>query len=479
MVMDEYEPLDFEKEEDPILPAPRPAKRKKVIGLDDLLIDYFETGKDELKLKAAKSKHGIGFKGYDSDDEDKKVREKDITFCKIFDNCEEEAKGLDARDDVPPWGQQIFGCQKPPSNLSDTGVENCQLLQSFRASENNLDFDLNIQQGEEFLEGMLMDGWLLKLVRTDGSVEDSIALWTLTKLLYSSSMKLQVSATDFWDSILSLDEDDKLLVKLGYFPSYSVLKCAIRSYGYLFDSTGTKGSTFESATADTSDVGPPHNIIAWLRVVSACCKIRKVRSIFSPSEAEELLVIVISLILDRGLEGLLLILGDCLNSLILYFNSSEWESSCVMVAESVAQRVTMDLNCLRIVDCITGTNKRSKLLRSQVALQLLKINFGLKVGNVEKMLKLVTSINVKDKECNFFRLYVYLVLMDNLLFSSDAFRDKTAIIDTWRSYLRNCSTQIACTNWGFYAPKVRNKASYLLQGAIFKKAAGDGNVCAR
>jgi hypothetical protein len=77
------------------------------------------------------------------------------------------------------------------------------------------------------------------------------------------------------------------------------------------------------------------------------------------------------------------------------------------------------------------------------------------VGNVEKILKLVTSINVKEKECDFFRLYVYLVLMDNLLFSSDAFRDKTQIVDTWRNYLRNCSTQIACTNWGFYAPKVK------------------------
>ena len=40
----------------------------------------------------------------------------------------------------------------------------------------------------------------------------------------------------------------------------------------------------------------------------------------------------------------------------------------------------MDLNCLRIVDCITGTNKRSKFLRSQLALELLKVNFGLKVS---------------------------------------------------------------------------------------------------
>ncbi|PUZ58898.1 hypothetical protein GQ55_5G544400 [Panicum hallii var. hallii] len=407
MVMDE--PLDFEEEDDPLFPAPRPTKRKKVIGLDDLLLDYFGTGKDLRKVKAAKTKHGP--MGHDSDEEDKKGREDEI--CKIFEDCEEKAKGLDARDDVTPWGQQIFGCQKASSNLSDMGVENCQLLLSFCASE-HLGFDLEIQQGEGFLEGMLMDGWLLKLVHIGGSVEDSIASWTLTKLLYSSNKKLQVSATDFWDSILSLDEDDKLLINLGYFPSYSVLKCSILSYGYLFENPGTKASTSESATADSSDAGPPHNIIAWLRVVSACCKIR----------------------------------------------------------------VSMDLNCLRIVDCITGTNKRSKFLRSQLALQLLKINFGLKVGNVEKILKLVTSINVKEKECDFFRLYVYLVLMDNLLFSSDAFRDKTKIVDTWCNYLRNCSTQIACTNWGFYAPKVRNKASYLLQGAIFKKTGGDGNVSA-
>ena len=77
------------------------------------------------------------------------------------------------------------------------------------------------------------------------------------------------------------------------------------------------------------------------------------------------------------------------------------------------------------------------------------------MGSVEKMLKLVTSINVKERECDFFRLYVYLVLMDNLLFACDAFRDKTKVVDTWRNYLRNYSTQIARTNWGFYAPKVK------------------------
>jgi len=80
------------------------------------------------------------------------------------------------------------------------------------------------------------------------------------------------------------------------------------------------------------------------------------------------------------------------------------------------------------------------------------------VGSVEKMLKLVTSINVKEKECDFFRLYVSLVLMDNLLFSSDAFRDNAMIVDTWRNYLRTCSTQIEFRNWRLYAPKVHKLA---------------------
>ncbi|XP_006643979.1 uncharacterized protein LOC102712301 [Oryza brachyantha] len=462
MVLDE--PLDFEKE-DPLLATTRPAKRKKAIGLDDLLVDFFATGKDELKAAGVKSKHGT--KGYNSDDEDNKVTEKEIKFCKFVEEYEEQSKEMDAGDDVPQWGQRIFSYQKSPPVLSATEVEKCQLLQSF-SSDDHLGFDLNIEQGEGFLEGLLVDGWLFKLVLLHSSVEDSIALWILTKLLYSSNEKLRVAASDFWDSILSLNEADKLLVDIGHFPSYSVLKSAVITYGFIFDNQ-TKVSTSEDVIADD---GPPQNIIEWLKIISACCKIRKVHSIFSSSEAEELLVIVISFLLDRRLEGLLLTVGDCLSSLILYFDTNEWEHSCVTVAQSIAQRVTLDLNCLRIVDCITGTNCRSKFLRSQLALQFLKISFGLKVANVEKILKSVTSINVKDKECNFFSLYLYLVLMDNLLFSSDAFRDKHTIINSWRNFLRNCSTQIGCTDWRLYASKVRNKASYLLQGAILKRFSG-------
>lgn len=62
--------------------------RKKVIGLDDLL-DYFETGKDKLKVQRNES-NANGSRGYGSDDENMDVRENEIKFCKIFKNCEEE-----------------------------------------------------------------------------------------------------------------------------------------------------------------------------------------------------------------------------------------------------------------------------------------------------------------------------------------------------------------------------------------------------
>ena len=62
--------------------------RKKVIGLDDLLLDYFETGKDKLKVKPTKSNRRP--REYGSDVENKDVRENEITCCKLFDDCEEK-----------------------------------------------------------------------------------------------------------------------------------------------------------------------------------------------------------------------------------------------------------------------------------------------------------------------------------------------------------------------------------------------------
>ena len=56
--------------------------------MDALLEDFFDTGKDELRASAAKSKGRP--KGYNSDEEDKQVTEKEISFCKFVDEVEEK-----------------------------------------------------------------------------------------------------------------------------------------------------------------------------------------------------------------------------------------------------------------------------------------------------------------------------------------------------------------------------------------------------
>jgi hypothetical protein len=60
--------------------------------LDELLVDFCESGKDELKASAAKAKAKAKGrpKEYNSDDEDKHVTEKEINFCKFVDECEEK-----------------------------------------------------------------------------------------------------------------------------------------------------------------------------------------------------------------------------------------------------------------------------------------------------------------------------------------------------------------------------------------------------
>jgi hypothetical protein len=64
--------------------------RSKVIGLDDLLLDYLQSGKkDKVKVKAAKSKHGSKG-GYDSGEEDDKATQQEIAVCKIFEEVQQK-----------------------------------------------------------------------------------------------------------------------------------------------------------------------------------------------------------------------------------------------------------------------------------------------------------------------------------------------------------------------------------------------------
>lgn len=128
--------------------------------------------------------------------------------------------------------------------------------------------------------------------------------------------------------------------------------------------------------------------------------------IFSTSDAEELVVVTICLLLDRQLLGLSVEINECIQSLVNFFTEDEWHSSCEKIAKSVAlrfsinttvsfiyhskyslssknknkncyiywlfeNRVPMDINSLRAIECIPAVCGPTKHLRSAIAFQVL------------------------------------------------------------------------------------------------------------
>ncbi|XP_068643672.1 uncharacterized protein [Aristolochia californica] len=454
-MLDDDGPLDFEAE-DRLLQPPPSNKRRKVIGLDDLLADFY---KEKSRVVAKEFKKGKATKAYNSDeDEDKNRKNKEALLSKFVDDCQKQVTQMATEDELPSWGQHVFGHQKEPPSLSFPGLDNCDLLQSMMKSELIPNLELSAENGETFLEGLLMNGWLAKLVFVCGHVEETLATWSSNLMLYSPNEQLQSSACDFWLSILqSKDQVNVPSIKIQWLPHCDELKAALEVYGYLPGS-----STIGCQTGSSLD-GPPKNIRSWIKYLAACCQYRHIQAIFSTAEAEYFFGVLIKLFLDRRLEGLYLLLGECLLSLINFFTDDEWISSSKNAAKSLAERIEVDMNCLRIVECIPGVNARSKHLRSEVALHILLCCLDTEVTEAEDVLKLLVSINLRDKSCDFFKIYIYLVLSENWLFSGYLLEQRPAILAMWGLYLRNCSCQITSTDWRPYASKVRNKASYLLQ----------------
>ncbi|KAI7992541.1 Shugoshin-1 [Camellia lanceoleosa] len=81
-----------------------------------------------------------------------------------------------------------------------------------------------------------------------------------------------------------------------------------------------------------------------------------------------------------------------------------------------------------------------------------------KVTDAEVILRSLISINVKDKSCDLFKMYIFLVLTENWLLSNPMLEDKSVISEMWGVYLHNCSCQITSTDLRSYASKVRSKA---------------------
>lgn len=130
---------------------------------------------------------------------------------------------------------------------------------------------------------------------------------------------------------------------------------------------------------------------------------------------------------------------------------------------------------------------------SQMVLQGTCHNSSPQATDEEDMLRLLISINVKERSSDLFKMYIYLVLAENWLLVNKVLIYKPVINEMWGLFLRNCSCHIPSTDLRSFASKVwnqtvslssyglvlssvkylfmlqvRNKASYLLQGTINK-----------
>ncbi|XVF46250.1 hypothetical protein PTKIN_Ptkin03bG0012500 [Pterospermum kingtungense] len=454
--MDIDDPLDFEIEDSLLINpvVPNANKRKKLIGLDDLLSDHY---KEQRLIEKEAQKRAKARKSYDSD-EDKSCQEAKLSS--LLDDCQNQMKAISSEEEISEWDLCAFGQQKTTPPLSFPELGSWSILKSFMNNELNSVVGLAINQECSFLEGLLINGWLLKLILKCGRVEKSIATWTFFLMLYSSNEELRLSACEFWCAILS----SKIQVgvppiEIDWFPSYSELKSALEIYGFLFNF-----SSNTSVKASSVCKGPPQNIINWIKFTAVYCRLSCKQSDILTSGRQELVEVIICLFLDRRLQGLSVLLRNCMQSVIDSFTEEEWINSYSEIAKSLVSRVPMDLNCLRAVQCISGVDPRTKNLKSAIAFQILVVCFDNQDNDEEDILTSLKSINVKEKACDFFKLYLYLVLTENWLQYDEMLRDKLVIREKWGQFLRNCSCQISSTDLRSYASKVRNKAAFLIQG---------------
>jgi len=92
----------------------------------------------------------------------------------------------------------------------------------------------------------------------------------------------------------------------------------------------------------------------------------------------------------------------------------------------------------------------------------LRLTFCPQVYSGEEILRSLTEINFKDNSCDFYRMYINLVLTENWVLSNSLIEDNPVIYEMFSLYLRHCSTLISATNLRSYASKVNETAILFL-----------------
>lgn len=458
--MEDTDFLDFEMEDFSPLLRTNQKKSANVIGLDELLHDHYQ---EKIEIVERESKKARMCSSDSSDEEDdKRGKRKEDQLSEFVSECERQVHKITATVEVASWGERIFGSQKSPPKQLDPGVDVCPLLQKLSEnSELRLTTGLSAENGESFMEELLMNGWLLNLTLSRSHCDEFTVRWAFNLMAHSSIENVEMSACNFLCTIiLSGTEGSSRFCALDWVPTYDQIKETVQIYGYLEDCKGD-----DLMLSEDKEDGPPENIRSWVKFVAACCRARKSRPILTTSEAENLAVMVIRFFLDRKLLCLSGILQECLASIVNFFTDKEWLASSDIIAVSLSHSLPeTNLNWLKVVESLSGLDVRIKELQKKVALSLLLSCLGKKeFTDVKQIIDLLTAFNVRDKQTDFIRMYICLALADAWLWCNPLINENSTALETWLHFLRGCSCQISSTDWRAYASKVRNKASYLLQ----------------
>ncbi|MBA0678758.1 hypothetical protein Goari_020080, partial [Gossypium aridum] len=207
-------------------------------------------------------------------------------------------KAIHSVEEMSEWGLCVFGEQKTTPPLSFPELGNWSILQSFMNNELN-----------------------------------SLVGLTKEKVLYSSKEELRSSACEFWCAILSSKIQVGMQpIEIDWYPSYPELKSALETYGFLFNF-----SSNISAENSSGCKGPPQNIITWIKFTAVYCQVRcNKQSILLTSDCQELAEVILCLFLDRRLQGLSVLMRNCMQSIISSFTEEEWINSYSRIAKSIA-----------------------------------------------------------------------------------------------------------------------------------------------
>ncbi|RYR74427.1 hypothetical protein Ahy_A02g009144 isoform D [Arachis hypogaea] len=268
---------------------------------------------------------------------------------------------------------------------------------------------------------------------------------------------------------------DQLPVEIGLFPEYSDLRTALDTYGFLFEFSSSgepKNLEAEELIEIIICLFLDRQFQGLLVLLNDC--VEAIVNYFTDQEwhskSEELIEIIICLFLDHQFLGLLVLLNDCVEAIVNYFTVQGWHSSCENIAKFIASRVSKNLNCIQFVECIPVASSRCKQLKSAMVYQNLLSYFDgflCQAHNEEDILRLLRAINFKDKSCDFFKMYIHLVLTENWVLSNSLIEDNPVIYEMFCLFLRQCSSLISASDLRSYASMVRHRAAYLMHFSIY------------